>query len=253
MESVILALSGALPAIVLMVVIGRFDSRRPEPQKQLLWVTALGGLSTIPVIVVQLVMEKLNPGGVSGALYTSFFVAALTEETAKALALYFAVWRHPAFDERLDGIVYATRAGLGFALVENIGYLAGAESISGFFGIFVVRAILAVPGHAIYAGFMGYWAARKKFDGVGPGLKGGLLIAIGLHGAYDAALFLCGVLAKGPAQLLILPLLVVPVIVVIGGYRRLAAHAREALRLDELTHAPRPMPRLPFGMGFILR
>jgi RsiW-degrading membrane proteinase PrsW (M82 family) len=137
--------------------------------------------------------------------------------------------------------------------VENVGYLAGAESISGFIGIFVVRAILAVPGHAIYAGFMGYWAARRKFGGVGPGLKGGLLIAIGLHGAYDAALFIVGALPKGPLQLLILPLIVVPVVVVIGGYRRLTAHAREALRLDELTHAPRPALRLPFGMGFILR
>lgn len=250
---VTLALSGALPALFLMALIARFDSKRPEPKKQLWLATLFGGLSTIPVIFLQLGLEKLNPGGVPGALFTAFLVAALTEETAKALALYFAVWRHPAFDERLDGIVYATRAGLGFALVENIGYLMGAESTAGFVGIFVVRAVLAVPGHAIYAGYMGYWAARRKFDNVGPGLPGGLLIAIALHGAYDAALFLVAVLAKGPAQLLILPLVTVPIIVVVAGYRRLAAHAREALRLDELTHAPRPAPRLPFGMGFILR
>jgi protease PrsW len=252
----ILALSGAIPAILLMGLVARFDSKRPEPKRQLYLATLFGGLSTIPVIFIQLGLEKLNPGGMSGALYTAFLVAALTEETAKALALYFAVWRHPAFDERLDGIVYATRAGLGFALVENIGYLMGAESISGFLGIFVVRAVLAVPGHAIYAGFMGYWAARKKFDGVGPGLKGGLLIAIGLHGAYDAALFLVATLPKGPLQLLIIPLVAVPVIVVMAGYRRLSAHAHEALRLDEITHAPRPERperRLPFGMGFILR
>lgn len=249
----ILALSGTLPAIVLMALVARYDSKRPEPKKQLYLATLLGGLSTIPVIFIQLGLERANPGGMSGALYTAFFVAALTEESAKALALYFAVWRHPAFDERLDGIVYATRAGLGFALVENVGYLMGAESTSGFIGIFVVRAILAVPGHAIYAGYMGYWAARKKFDDVGPGLLGGLAIAILLHGAYDAALFLVAALPKGPLQLLILPLVLVPVVVVIAGYRRLAAHAREALRLDEISHAPRPMPRLPFGMGFVLR
>ena len=249
----ILALSGTLPAIVLMALVARYDSKRPEPKKQLYLATLLGGLSTIPVIFIQLGLERANPGGMSGALYTAFFVAALTEETAKALALYFAVWRHPAFDERLDGIGYATRAGLGFALVENVGYLMGAETTSGFIGIFVVRAILAVPGHAIYAGYMGYWAARKKFDDVGPGLLGGLAIAILLHGAYDAALFLVAALPKGPLQLLILPLVLVPVVVVIAGYRRLAAHAREALRLDEISHAPRPMPRLPFGMGFVLR
>jgi len=249
----LLALSGTLPAIVLMAIVARADSKRPEPKKQLYLATLLGGLSTIPVIFIQLAMEKANPGGVAGAMYTSFFVAALTEETAKALALYFAVWRHPAFDERLDGIVYATRAGLGFALVENVGYLMGAKSASGFVGIFILRAVLAVPGHAIYAGFMGYWAARKKFDGVGPGLLGGLGIAIFLHGSYDGAIFLIGVLDKGVQQLLALPLVLVPVIVVVAGYRRLAAHAREALRLDDLSREPRPAPRLPFGMGFVLR
>lgn len=251
----ILALSGVIPAIVLMAVMARFDAKRPEPKTPLYLATLLGGLSTIPVIVVQVGLEKLNPGGVSGALYTAFGVAALTEETAKALVLYFVVWRSTAFDERLDGIVYATRAGLGFALVENVGYLMGAETIPGLFGMFVVRAVLAVPGHAIYAGFMGYWAARKKFDNVGPGLLGGLGIAIFLHGAYDAALFLIGVFAKqgGMVTLLILPLIVVPIAVVVGGYRRLKKHAEEALRLDDVTHAPREQPRLPFGLGFVLR
>ncbi|GMU61628.1 MAG: hypothetical protein AMXMBFR34_33910 [Myxococcaceae bacterium] len=252
----LLAVSGALPAIFMMWLVGRFDAKRPEPQWQLRKAALLGGLSTLPVIVVQLQLEKLNPGGVAGALYTSYGVAGFTEELAKAVALYLAVWRHPSFDERLDGIVYGTRAGLGFALVENIGYLAGAESMSGFVGIFVLRAVLAVPGHAIYAGFMGYWAARKKFDDKGPGLWGGLLIAILLHGSYDAALFLCGVFGqRGGAQaLLIFPLLLVPFLVVGLGYRRLKKHAVEALYLDDLAHAEaRPRPRLPLGMGFVLR
>ncbi|MGV3620745.1 MAG: PrsW family glutamic-type intramembrane protease, partial [Archangium sp.] len=145
--------------------------------------------------------------------------------------------------------------GLGFALVENVGYLMGAESISGFLGIFVMRAVLAVPGHAIYAGFMGYWTARRRFDDTGPGVAGGLLIAIGFHGAYDAAIFLCAELAKtgGPAAALVLLLIPIPVVVVIAGFFRSRKHAREALALDDVTHAPKPLPRLPAGMGFILR
>lgn len=247
----ILALSGALPAMVLMFFVARMDARRPEPKRQLYLVTALGGLSTLPVIAVEFVLDRFDPGGATGALYKAFVVAACTEEVAKAAALYFGVWRHPAFDERLDGIVYATRAGLGFALVENIGYLLGAESPSGFLGIFVMRAVLAVPGHAIWAGFMGYWAARRRFDGTGPGLWGGLMIAIGLHGAYDGALFLMGEVGQS-APLLVPPLLVVPFWVIIGGYRRLKVHAADALRLDDLTHAPREL-RLPLGLGFVLR
>jgi len=254
--SLLLAVSGAVPAVFLMWYVGRLDAKRPEPKELLRKAAFYGGLSTIPVIGVQVLLEKLNPGEVAGALYTSFGVAGLTEETAKALAMYLVVWRHPAFDERLDGIVYGTRVGLGFALVENIGYLAGAESISGFVGIFVLRAVIAVPGHAIYAGFMGYWAARRRFDQKGPGLLGGLVIAILLHGSYDAALFLCGVFGKrgGAEALLILPLLVVPFLVVGLGYRRLKQHAVEALYLDDLAHAEvRPRPTLPLGMGFVLR
>jgi len=248
----VLALSGVVPALFFMYLVERYDAKRPEPRWQLRKVAILGGLSTIPVIIIQLILEKLgNRGGVEGALFTSFIVAGVVEESAKAAALYLGVWRHPAFDERLDGIVYATRAGLGFALVENVGYLLGSETMSGFLGIFVVRAVLAVPGHAIYAGFMGYWAARKRFDGKGPGLFGGLVIAVLLHGTYDAALFLIAVVGKD-MPLLILPLLLVPLVVVIGGYRRLKKHAQEALRLDDLA-LERPRVMLPFGMGFVLR
>jgi RsiW-degrading membrane proteinase PrsW (M82 family) len=251
----LLALSGAIPAIFLMWFVERFDSKRPEPKSTLRKVALVGGLSTLPAIAIEMALSAVGPsGGVSGALYTAFIVAALTEEVCKAVALWLVVWRHPAFDERLDGIVYATRAGLGFALVENIGYLMNEQG-AGFIGVFVLRAVLAVPGHAIYAGFMGYWAARKRFDNTGPGLLGGLAIAVALHGAYDGALFLIGVVAED-TPLLVLPLLVVPFAVVIGGYRRLRAHAAEALRLDDAA-AQRALeaarPRLPFGLGFMLR
>ena len=61
---VILALSGALPAIVLMALVARADSKRPEPKKQLYLATLLGGLSTIPVIFLQLALEKTLANGV---------------------------------------------------------------------------------------------------------------------------------------------------------------------------------------------
>ena len=246
------ALSGMLPALLAMYFVDRLDAKRPELRWQLRKVAILGGLATIPCIVIQLLLDKgLNvdehtPGG---ALFTSFITAALTEETAKALVVYFAIWRHPAFDERLDGIVYATRAGLGFALVENVGYLMGASSAGGFAGIFVARAVLAVPGHAIWAAFMGYYAAKKRFDGTGPGLLGGLAIAIASHGLYDAAIFMCGALPKG-LEALVLLLLPIPVLVIAIGLVRIRKHARTSLHLDELMHPDRP--HLPAGLGFLL-
>lgn len=250
----VLALSGMIPALFLMWLVDRLDAKRPEPRWTLRKVAIFGGLSTIPCIVVQLALDRglgIKPTTLGGALFTSYISAGVTEELAKAVVLYLAVWRHPAFDERLDGIVYATRAGLGFALVENVGYLLDSKSFAGFLGIWVMRAALAVPGHAIYAGFMGYHAARKRFDGKGPGLWGGLAIAIFLHGTYDAALFTMGTL-KGNAQLFSLLLLPIPLIVVVAGFFRLRALARRAEEADDIAHA-RPVLRLPLGMGFVLR
>jgi RsiW-degrading membrane proteinase PrsW (M82 family) len=101
--------------------------------------------------------------------------------------IYWIVWRRPEFDERMDGIVYASRAGLGFALVENILYLRGAES--GLITMWIMRAVLAVPGHAMWSGMIGAMAARKRFDGKGLGLLGGYLLAVAFHGAYDMTAF----------------------------------------------------------------
>ncbi|MBK7857243.1 MAG: PrsW family intramembrane metalloprotease [Archangiaceae bacterium] len=246
----IVALSGMLPALFLMWYVERHDAKRPEPRSLLRKTALFGGLSTIPCIIIQVLIDNSHgaPQTAQGALFTAYIVAGVTEETAKALCLYFAVWRHPAFDERFDGIVYGTRAGLGFALVENVGYLLGAHSMAGFIGTFIMRAVLAVPGHAIWGGFMGHYAAKKRFDRTGPGLLGGLAIAIFLHGTYDAALFLQGKVAWAP---LLLP---VPLIIIIGGYRRLRKHAMWAIAKDDLQHAvPAAVPRLPLGMGFVLR
>src|SRR5262249_49896045 len=148
--------------------------------------------------------------------------------------------RHPAFDERFDGIVYGTRAGLGFALVENVGYLLGTHSGSGFLGMFIMRAALAVPGHAIWGGFMGHYAAMRRFDKCGPGLPGGLATAALLHGPYDASLFT----QPFVPPLLALPLLFVPLIIVVGGYLRLKRHAVDAIAKDDIAFAKPPLPQL---------
>jgi RsiW-degrading membrane proteinase PrsW (M82 family) len=244
-----LALSGMLPALGLMAYVEKFDAKRPEPRSALRKVALFGGLSTIPCIVVQLMLDGAHsPGTLNQALFTSYVSAGLVEESAKAACLYLAVWRHPAFDERFDGIVYGTRAGLGFALVENVGYLLGAQSMSGFLGIFVMRAVLAVPGHAIWAGFMGHYAAMRRFDKTGPGLAGGLAIAVFMHGTYDAALFSQPFLSP----LVAVPLWLVPLAIIVIGYRRLKAHAADAIAKDDIAFA-RPVPSLPLGIGFLLR
>ncbi len=234
-----LALTGAAPALAAMWYFDRVDAKRPEPRWTLRKVAIAGALSTVPCVIVAIGLMQIAPAAATyaRALFESFIVAAGVEELAKVLVVYWVVWRRPEFDERLDGIVYGARAGLGFALVENVLYLLATDTVSGFAATFILRAIFAVPGHAIWAGIMGYYAAKRRFDGVGPGLVGGYLIAVFLHGAYDAAIFLGEPLrGDGYDNIALLLLLVLPV-VILGGGLWLRRMAKDALARDDAHHA----------------
>jgi len=190
-----LAALGAVPALLAMGYFDYLDAKRPEPRRTLRLVALGGGLAAIPVLVFGHVVQSLVPhltmgSGYAGAAFVSFVVAAFPEEAGKLASMLAVAWRRPEFDERMDGIVYGARAGLGFALVENVAYLWMMPSNLGeYFALFVGRAVLSVPGHATWGGILGYYAARRRFDGAGPGMWGGYLLAVALHGTYDVALF----------------------------------------------------------------
>jgi RsiW-degrading membrane proteinase PrsW (M82 family) len=233
------AMYGAAPALVAMYVVDRVDAKRPEPRATLRKLALAGAVSVIPCAILEVVlMAKVSPhfSGWAGAFFNGFIVAAAVEELAKLLCLRLFVWNKPEFDERLDGIVYATRAGLGFAMVENVLYLVNCDSYGGYLAMYVARALLAVPGHAVFAAMTGYFATRKRFDGVGPGALGGYAIAVLLHGAYDAAVFGVPLVEKDPA--LTVALLSVPVLVVAGGLVAVRVLAKRALARDDAQFGP---------------
>ena len=131
------ALSGAIPALIAMWVVDRLDRKRPEPPSTRRLVAFVGMLSVIPALLVGTLLsdhvgDTLDPQFTyQGATWTSFVVAAGVEEACKISVIYWIVWRRPEFDERMDGIVYASRAGLGFALVENVMYLLQQATLGG--------------------------------------------------------------------------------------------------------------------------
>ena len=58
----------------------------------------------------------------------------------------------------MDGIVYATAAGLGFATIENILYV-----LDGGIAVGIIRAIASVPGHVVFACIWGFALGTAKF------------------------------------------------------------------------------------------
>src|SRR4029450_10832400 len=63
------------------------------------------------------------------------------------------------FDEPLDGVVYGVAVALGFATLENFLFVARLG-----LGVAWMRALFAVPAHALFGATMGYYAGRAKFD-----------------------------------------------------------------------------------------
>jgi RsiW-degrading membrane proteinase PrsW (M82 family) len=237
------ALSGVIPALVAMWMVDRLDAKRPEPARTRRLIVFFGMLSVIPALVLEVglskvVGEQLEPQlTYQGSSFQAFVVAAAVEEACKILMVYWVVWKRPEFDERMDGIVYASRAGLGFALVENVMYLLGQQSLQGQLIVWVERALLAVPGHAMWTGMIGALAARRRFDGKGVGLIGGYLLAVAFHGAYDVSVFVQQPLHFEGRDLLGHALLLVPVALTVAAFFVLRSMARTALQLDDAQAA----------------
>jgi len=234
-----IAISGVIPALIAMMVVDRLDRKRPEPAGTRRLAAFAGMLSILPAVGLELYVGKSLGAAVQpqmtyqGSSFHAFVIAAAIEEACKFGLMYVFIWRKPEFDERMDGIVYASRAGLGFALVENILYLLQAQTLGGQLQTWILRAVLAVPGHAMWTGMIGAMAARRRFDGKGLGIVGGYLLAVAFHGAYDLCAFLQAPLTfegHGNVAMLMMPALIGLTVL---AFFVLRSQARMALRLDD--------------------
>ena len=173
-----------LPVVLLMIYIYRMDKYQKEPIKSLAK-AFVGGMIAIPLdfVFVDIIAYFLGGTSFSGThFFSAFFKAGIPEELSKFLIFMIFIWRDKNFDEYFDGIIYATFIGLGFACVENIGYVYQFGM-----GTAVVRALLSVPGHFLFGVVMGYFFSLAKFQPAKRGtyLLSGLLLAMLIHGLFD--------------------------------------------------------------------
>jgi RsiW-degrading membrane proteinase PrsW (M82 family) len=149
------------PILIIAFYIYNRDKYEKEPLTFLLKALLAGVLIVLPVVLIERILSILSEGleGLSYAAYTAFIVAALTEEGMKFLAFYFFFWSSKHFNERFDGIVYAVYIALGFAGIENILYV-----FTGGYSVGVIRALTAVPAHALFGIVMGYYFGMAKFS-----------------------------------------------------------------------------------------
>lgn len=205
MDYTLLALS-ILPVILLMIYINKQDKYQKEPFKCLLK-AFLVGILAIPTDLFT--VGVLNSIWYSDTVfYSAFLEAGLPEEFSKLIIFLIFIWHDKNFDEYMDGIVYATFIGLGFACVENIMYVFGAAEQSWAAGIStsVVRGLLSVPGHFLFGVVLGYFLSLAKFSkSKAQGSRYiflGLLLAATCHGLFDWLLMATDALGDGFAVML---------------------------------------------------
>ncbi len=172
------------PIFIIAFYIYSRDIYEKEPIFYLLKALSIGAIIVLPVVFIEKQLsvpaEKLE--GISNAAWIAFIVAGLTEEGMKYLAFLLFFWKSSNFNERFDGIVYAVYISLGFAGIENILYV-----FSGGYSVGIVRALTAVPAHALFGVVMGYYFGLAKFY---PKFRGVYLILafflpFVFHGLYD--------------------------------------------------------------------
>ncbi len=206
--SILLALS-ILPVVLLMVFIYRQDKYQKEPIKSLAK-AFIGGMIAIPLdlMIVRLLGMVYQSNTI---FYTAFLQAGLPEELSKFIIFMVFIWRDKNFDEYMDGIVYASFIGLGFACVENIMYVFTAEAEAAGMGVStsISRGLLSVPAHFLFGVVMGYFMSLAKFEKEHRMLN--LLLGLGFaalaHGLFDWLLMFMEYLNSGISTIIYLAFL----------------------------------------------
>ena len=104
------------------------------------------------------------------------------EETAKLLPFLIFAIRFEAFDENLDGIIYASFIALGFAAMENLHYLQFLTQQE-----ILYRGFAGPVVHIVFASVWGYYIgiARLRRTPLMTVTFTAVTAAALLHGAYD--------------------------------------------------------------------
>lgn len=226
--TILMICAAIAPAIVLAVIIVRRDKFEPEPIGWLLGSAGLGVLAALAVIVALLPFwPDFEVESAGGAFVQAFFGAAIPEECFKFLMLLIVAKYCKKFNEIFDGIIYAVCIGMGFAGLENILYLSGADNwvLTG-----IMRALVSVPGHYFFAIIMGAFFSLAWFDPYNRRRNFALALAlpIAAHGIFDFLLLSAPVLEYGGA------LMIIAFIVFFKRIRRYAASlVKDRLTLDE--------------------
>lgn len=185
----------AVPAMLWLAYFYEQDRHEPEPKEYVLGVYLLGAFFAGPVaefaveqaMPVVAMPRSFDAFSIDRIIY-AFLVLALAQELCKYVAVRYTIYLSREFDEPMDGIVYMTAAGIGFATYQNYHYFMRLDG-DVLLTTGAAHAVVTTLAHACFAGVLGYALGRAKFSNASPTgrsltLLAGLLAAVVLNGQF---------------------------------------------------------------------
>ena len=191
MQQSLLIIPVVLPIIFWAVYHYYKDHHLPEPVSHLALAFGFGllaaGVSQSLYIALEPLGLRYDAGSLAdtntaGLLAYSLLAIGPIEELSKLLFFVLIVIRFDDFDEPLDGIIYASFIGLGYAAIENWQYLQYLTPLEA-----VARGFASPVVHIVFASIWGRWIGRAVVEGkpVLPAMLVSFALAASLHGVYD--------------------------------------------------------------------
>jgi len=198
---VITALIVAIPTFLYAWLVRRIDRFEKEPISYLIGAGLWGAIpSIILALILQIIFdtpieEFMGKEKLSTALISSALSGPIIEEVIKAIAIAIIYYRFKReFDGWIDGIVYGSTIGFGFAYVENIFYLMGTNTTEEWLELFFARVIVLGFSHGFYTSLtgIGFGLARNQRHSLNKTflIAGGLTAAITAHLIHNGAVAL---------------------------------------------------------------
>lgn len=179
------ALALAFSGAILLLILRNFDGWAARAQLGRGAGLALLNLALAVVFASIATVAGASLSGAAKTWHQAFVVAALSEESARWIAL-LVLMRGLLTKAPGEFVAGAAAIGLGFGVAENLMYLAGSQNV---LVVGALRGVLSAPAHFCFSllSAWGLWRWLRRGESFVHAL-GGLGAAILLHGAYDAAL-----------------------------------------------------------------
>jgi RsiW-degrading membrane proteinase PrsW (M82 family) len=177
-------LLSAIPAALWLGFFYLQDRHEPEPKHYVAGVAVLGALIAAPL--ANFVIYQASPPialaqhGVElwrlDRVMHAIAVVGLSQELCKYAVVRYTIYMSAEFDEPMDGVVYMTAAGAGFAVWANYHWFQerGHEV---YLSTGAAHAVITTLAHASFAGVLGYVMGRAKFTRRSAPVRGALILA----------------------------------------------------------------------------